>query len=142
MKSGFTLLELLFVLALTGLLSASLVSPARGLADRFAVVAARDGIAGMVARARSIAPYHWGSILHISEGPWRAWTEAGDSVIHRVDLESELGVTVTLSRERSATQMEFDALGLGRMAGETLVFRRGDAEAVLVISAYGRTTSR
>ena len=35
-------------------------------------------------------------------------------------------------------EIRFDALGLGQVASETLRFRRGGAEAGLVLSSYGR----
>jgi hypothetical protein len=76
--------------------------------------------------------------VHVRAGPWQAWGEAGDSAFGWVALQEELSVTVELSRGRSATELRYDALGLGQVASETLRFRRGDAASALVVSGYGR----
>ena len=49
------------------------------------------------------------------------------------DLEVDL-----LSPGRAVTELPFDALGLGRGATRTFVVRRGDRQARLTTSSYGR----
>ena len=142
MRSGFTLLECLTVLALAAILSAGLISPARAVQDRFAVSAAVEGTASLVAQARALAPLHWGSVVRVSTVPSSVWVELGDSIAGRLELERDLGVTLELSRGRGSARLAFGAMGLGRVAGETIRFRRRGAEAVLVVSAYGRTSRR
>ena len=142
MNRGFTLIELVFVCLLASLLAGALAAPSRTLRDRTATVVARDGLAALVLEARTQAPAHWGATVALEGPPWRAWVEAGDTLLGSLALGEDLGVTVVLSRDRTRARLSFDVLGLGRMAGETIRLRRGDAEAVLVVSAYGRITRR
>lgn len=138
MRDGHTLLELCSALLLAALAGSVLLRGGRDLRDGMAVVAAREAVAGLVAEARVHAVARGGAVVRIEGGPWRASAEAGDSVLRSVALEEELGVLVTLTRGRTATELRFDALGLGQVASETVRFRRGDVERALVISGYGR----
>jgi hypothetical protein len=61
-----------------------------------------------------------------------------DSVGRLVRLEEDLGVHVLLSGNRSAVEIAFDALGLGRIASQTLRFRLESQEAGLTVSSFGR----
>jgi len=112
---GYTLIELVVVLALAAFATTSLAPAARRYRDRAATIAA---------------------------APWRVWSEVGDSLIEVVGLESDLGVTVELSGGRMRSEIVYNALGLGRVASETLVFRRGDSAATLVVSSLGRVRRR
>lgn len=138
MRRGHTLLELSAVLALAATAAAALAPAARSYGDRAAVVGAREAVAGLVARARTAAVVHGGASVHLAETPWRAWLRVGDSVSAVVHLEEELGVEVRLSRGRTSTELPYDALGLGRVASETVRFVRGGARTALVVSGYGR----
>ena len=138
MRRGHTLFELCAVLLLVAIAASALLPLGQGLADRMAVVAAREAVAGLIADARVVALAHGGASVHLASGPWRAWAEVGDSVFGAVALEKDLSVTVDLPRGRSATELRYDALGLGQVASETLRFRRGAAASSLVISGYGR----
>lgn len=135
---GYTLVELAAVLLLLALAGAAVAPAGRRLRDRAAVVAARESVAGLVAEARASALAWGGSSVHLEADPWRAWYVAGDSVRRALALERELGVTVLLSRGRPSTEVRFDALGLGRVASETLRFARGEAVSGLVLSGYAR----
>jgi hypothetical protein len=138
MRRGHTLFELCAVLLLVALAVSALLPAGRALRDRMAVVAAREAVAGLVAEARMAALAHGGATVHLQAGPWRAWAQVEDSVLRLVPLESGLAVNVELSRGRTATDIQYDALGLGQVASETVRFRRGDAVRALVISGYGR----
>lgn len=138
MRRGYTLFEICAGLLLATLAASALIPAGRALLDRMAVVAAREAVAGLVAEARVAALEHGGAAVHLASGPWRAWGQVGDSAFGRVGLEEEFAVTVDLSRERAATELRYDALGLGQVASETLRFRRGDAVSSLVVSSYGR----
>lgn len=138
MRTGHTLLELTAVLVLAALAASVAVPAGVGLRDRMAVVAAREAVAGLVAEARVSALAHGGATVHVASEPWRAWIQVGDSAAPAEALEREWGVRVRLSRDRASTALAYDALGLGRVASETLRFRRGSAEAALVVSGYGR----
>lgn len=142
MSRGHTLFELTAVLGLVAVTASALAPAARRYRDRSAVVAAREAVAGLVAGARVRAMSTGGAAVHFASDPWRAWTAVGDSVVARVALEAELGVVVELSGGRSATELPYDALGLGRVASESVVFRKGAAETALVISGYGRVRRR
>jgi hypothetical protein len=74
-------------------------------------------------------------------GALAAW--AGDSLLWSRSEGLRSGVRIT--RPDGALlvdSLEFDALGLGAVTSRTLVFRRGDAEARLVISSRGRGSRR
>lgn len=138
MRSGYTLVELCSALVLAALAGSAFLPRARDLRDGLAVVAAREAVAGLLAEARVHAVARGGATVHVRAEPWTAWAEVADSVVRSVALEEELGVTVVLSRGRAATELRYDALGLGQVASETLLFRRGDAGRALVVSGYGR----
>ncbi len=138
MERGHTLLELSAVLALMALAGSALVPAGRGLRDRSAVVSAREEVAGLFAEARVAAVALGGATVHVDASAAHAWYVSGGVTRRNLDLMTELGVDVILTRGRSQADVAFDALGLGRVASETLRFRRGDAEATLVVSSYGR----
>ncbi len=138
MRCGFTLFELCAALVLAAIAASALLPAGRTLRDRMAVVAAREAVAGLVAEARVAAVTHGGARVRLRAGPWRCWIEVRDSVAASAALEGDLGVVVSLSRERRETTLEYDALGLGTVASETLRFRRGEQQSTLVVSGYGR----
>lgn len=138
MRRGHTLFELCAALLLASIAMSALVPAGRALRDRMAVVAAREAVAGLVAEARMEAVTRGGARVRLEAGPWRSWIEIGDSARAAIALERGLGVVVSLARGRSGTTLEYDALGLGSVASETLRFRRGEQESVLVVSGYGR----
>jgi len=138
MRHGHTLFELCAALLLASLAASVLVPAGRIFRDRMAVVAAREAVAGLVAEARMAALAHGGARVRLAAGPWRCWIEVGDSVSAIAALERDLGVVVSLSRERLETSLDYDALGLGSVASETLRFRRGDQQSALIVSGYGR----
>jgi len=138
MRTGHTLLELCTVLLLAAL-AASVVIPAGGrLRDAFAVVAAREAVAGLIVEARGAAPAHGGGSVHIRGEPWRAWAQAGGTPLRSVALAEELGVSVVLSRGRASLDLRYDVLGLGQVASETIILQRGRSRRTLVVSGYGR----
>lgn len=141
-RRGHTLAELCAVLLLMTM-GISFVAPAaRKLRDRLAVVAAREAVASLVAEARMGAVEQGGAIVTLRAAPWRAALDVPGLAARRVDIEDDLGVRVVLSGGRSVTELRYDALGLGQVASETVTFRRGGAEAALVVSGYGRVRRR
>jgi hypothetical protein len=58
--------------------------------------------------------------------------------VEQLDLKRVYRTNLTLSRDRPEAVLRYDALGLGRVASQTLLFTRGRAEARLTVSAYGR----
>jgi prepilin-type N-terminal cleavage/methylation domain-containing protein len=142
MRSGHTLLELLTALILVAIAAAVLLPAGRDLRDAMAVAGAREAVAGLVSEARLLAQANGGAVVHLQAGPWRAWSEVGDSVVRVVRLEEDLKVTVELNRGRLAATLRYDGLGLGQVASQTVAFRRGAAERALVVSGYGRVRRR
>jgi type II secretory pathway pseudopilin PulG len=139
---GHTTLELLIVMAVMGIATASLAPTARKLRDRSAVVAAREALVGVLAEARIAAMTSGRSTVRITADPARVEALVGDSTIRDVAIGAEYGVAVALNGEVTSVEIGFDALGLGRMAGQTIGFRRGDLSSELVVSSYGRVRRR
>lgn len=124
-------------------LGVSFLEPtARTMRDHLAVVAAREAVASLVAEARIGAVQRGGAVVVLEAAPWRASLDVSGLAPRSVALENDLGVRVGLTRGRTETELRYDALGLGQVASETVTFRRGGAEAALVISAYGRVRRR
>jgi Tfp pilus assembly protein FimT len=139
--SGLTLLEALVVLGLLATILAA-ASPAllRQL-DRYAVVGAREALAGAAARARAVAVAAGGASLVLDVPAGRAWIEttAGDTIGDAVHLNTVYGVqTRVVGSSAQRVALGFDGLGIGRLANRTIRFERGEAAAGLTISAYGR----
>jgi len=139
---GHTLVELLLVLTLMGVGVASLAPSVRRYRDRASVVAARETLVALLAEARLAAVETGRAAVWISADPWTARTVAADSTLRAVDFQADYGVEVTLGGGRTDVELTFDALGLGRLAGQTVGFGRGDARAELVVSGYGRVRRR
>ena len=138
MSRGYSLVETVVVLAIFAMTVASLAPAARRYRDSSTVVAARESVVGLIAEARVRALGKGDIIVHLGGDPFRAWVTQSDSVVRTLSLGRELGVTLELARGRTGTRLAYDALALGRIASETLTFRRGSAERSLVVSAYGR----
>lgn len=138
MRNGHTLLELVVALLLGSMLAANLLPAVTRYRRRAAVVAARESVAGLLAEARTVAPAYAGATVWIEAAPWRAWIQVSDSVGRLVRLEEDLGVQVLLRGSGSAVEITFDALGLGRIASQTLRFRLESQEAGLTVSSFGR----
>lgn len=136
MRFGFTLLELAVVLTLLALAGGAVLPAARQTADRAAVVGAREAVAGLVARTRAEAMLHGGAALHLRALDGSVWVETEDSIVELRRVGAEFGVTLELGGAEA--ELPFDALGLGRRASRTIVLRRRDAQARLVVAAYGR----
>lgn len=137
---GFTLLEIVTVLTLMGAAVAVSLPAAKRQMDRTAVLGAREEVAGLIHRARASAVALGGASLRLTSDPPAAELVAGGAVVDRSHLAGEYGgsMTMTLSRDRGEVELRFDALGIGRIASQTIRFARGSAAAVLVVSSYGR----
>ncbi|MGD8602216.1 MAG: hypothetical protein PVF19_12755, partial [Gemmatimonadota bacterium] len=114
----------------------------RRLKDRGTVVAAREALVGLLGETRAAAMRVGEARLHITSDPASASASVSDSTLRSVDLGGELGVAVELSGGRAEVDLEFDGLGLGRMAGQTIRLRRGEEISELVVSSYGRVRRR
>lgn len=142
MRRGHTLAELCATLLILTMGVSFLAPAARRLRDRMAVVAAREAVAGLVAEARVDALGRGGVVVIIRSRPGSAEVDAPGRPDRTIAIEGDLGVEVVLGRGRPVTELHYDALGLGQVASETVSFRRGTAEAALVVSGYGRVRRR
>ncbi len=141
---GFTILELLTVLALLGAGLAVSLPAARGQRDRTAVLGAREDVASLIQRARAEAIARGGATVRLTADPPVAELMSEEEVLARSVLGLEYGadLVMELSRDRAEAELTFDALGIGRISSQTIQFRRGHAEAALVVSSFGRVVRR
>ena len=143
-RRGFTLLELAVTLSLLSLV-AGLGAPLwRGAVDGWAVRTVRDRSAVALHRARLEARRWGGARLELDApgGRLRLYRIGPDSLIWEDPSPGEHRVQLVLPRGADETTLDFDALGLGIVGSRTLLFRRGGAEARLVVSSRGRATRR
>lgn len=140
-SAGATLLELLTALALAATLLAAVAAPIVPALDRLAATAARDAVAGALARTRALAQARGGGTLVLAPAADRVWLEvgAGGALPPPLDLGREFGVDLSVGGSAPDTiRLRWDAYGIGRMASRTILLRRGRAEARLTVSTYGR----
>jgi prepilin-type N-terminal cleavage/methylation domain-containing protein len=142
MNGGFTLFECLVVLAIVGIGVALGLPALQSHRDRWAVTQAREASAALLARARVDALGSGASRVTILPGRGHIERSLGSTHRERVDLGDRYGVTLDISGRDTLATIEFNALGLGRMAARTLRFGRGAASGSLVISTYGRVSRR
>jgi prepilin-type N-terminal cleavage/methylation domain-containing protein len=138
---GYTLIELLFVLLLVGVTTASLAPYARRQRDRALVTGARESMVGLVAEARSAAVEAGGASVRIGADPPKAEVRSGARILRSTDIAEDYGVGVSLGGS-GYVEVAYDALGLGRVASQTIAFTRGNERAELVVSGYGRVRRR
>lgn len=139
--AGYTLVELVAVLTILAVGVSSAAPTARRLADDARVSAARETVARGFIRGRAAAVGAGGSVVTVVARPARIRVEAGGATVYDMPLGDER-TTVELTRGRDSLSLRFDALGIGRFTSATVVLRRGDADAGLVLSSYGRIRRR
>jgi hypothetical protein len=139
--AGVSLAELTLVLCLTAILLALAALPLRRILDRTATAAARDELAAALARTRAAAVGAGGAqlVIQLQEAVYHIERADGVVVEPPRDLTSLYDVRLATDGSASArVAIVFDGLGIGRLASRTIRIRRGDAEAGLTVSAYGR----
>lgn len=143
MDRGLTFVELLLFLVLLSLGVASFLPALRHQRDRLAVAGAREAVAGVIARGRAEARARGGAAVVLRAAPPGARVEGkhGEVAVLGSDLVS-FGVELDLGGEAGEVRLYYDALGVGRVASRTVLFRRGRAEAALVVASYGRVRRR
>jgi prepilin-type N-terminal cleavage/methylation domain-containing protein len=141
-RTGFSLLELVAVLALLGVGLANLIPAAKRQLDRMAVSGARDEVEGILHLARQEAVSRGSSDVILSTDPPKAVLISGEDTLVDANLGRARAVTIVLSRGRSEARLSFGPLGLGRVSSQTIRFERGNALATLVVSSLGRVVRR
>jgi type II secretory pathway pseudopilin PulG len=139
---GHTLVELLFVLTLFVVSAASFAPAARRQRDRAMVTGAREAVVGVLAEARVAAMERGAAGVRIGTEPPVVEAWSAGVLLERVALGAELGVAVSLGGTSTDVELTYDALGLGRVASQTITFRRGLETAEVVVSGYGRVRRR
>ena len=137
-RPGTTLLELTFALVITAIV-ATMSLPTMLHARRvLAVRAARADLAAALATARSAAVLSGGAAVTIDVAHGVVWIATGDG--RRIGDAQPLSARhgVTLEADRPLITVQYDALGIGRLANASIRVRRGDVTAAVTISAYGR----
>lgn len=138
-RAGTTLLEVTLALLLAALLLGLSWPVARSARDRWAVRAARDAVAGALARTRATAIAVGSASLTLDLVTGRVRVDApGDAAPAAIDVAAEFGVAVESPGARDSIRIDYDALGLGRVASRTIRFARNGREAGLSIASYGR----
>lgn len=138
---GFTLVELVTVLALLAVGASAVAPTARRLAHLSAVVTAREEIVRELARGRAAAVAAGGSVVTLHARPARVRVVIAGGTMREVPLVAS-GVAVRLTGGRDSLVFRYDRLGVGRFASASITLRRGDARAGLVVSSYGRVRRR
>ena len=138
MRHGFTLPELVGVLALLAVVAGLSFPVGRNLSERLSVVGAREEFVGLITRARGEALRGGGSSLIVTRNPAEVRVEVNGEILSRVDLGATWRIELALSGGRPFVELRFDGTGLGRMSARSVTFTRGSAVARLIISAYGR----
>ena len=139
---GHTLIELVFVLLLVGVATATAAPAAVRQRDRALVVAAREAVVGLVSQARAAAVSSGGSKVRLRATPARADALAGGVALRSIALDVDFGVALDLGGAAPEVELSYDVLGLGRVASQTIRFRRGSEVAELIVSSYGRVRRR
>jgi len=139
---GHTLVELIFVLLMTGVAVSTVAPVARRQRDRTAVVGAREAVVGLLAEARSAAMELGAARVRVTVSPPRAELIVRGAVVRTANLDGDFGVEVSLGGSATAAELAYDALGIGRVASQTISLRRGRETAELVVSAHGRVRRR
>lgn len=138
---GHSLLELLFVLVLAAVGASALVPTARKLRDRAVTTSGREALVVGFVEARTAAVRHGGATLTVRR----------TSPAYRVDTRGRTGGWVSLDHQqvrlrldglRDSIAIDFDRMGLGRLASHSIDVLAGDVARRLIVSSHGRIRRR
>ena len=137
-RPAYTIPELLFVVLLIGIALSIAVPRYLHALDVLSVRAARDVVLAAAARTRALAIARGGADLMVDESATLDVVTRG-VLVDRIDLAQRHGVQLDIEHSaRRRVGLHYDALGVGRLAGLTILLTRGDADAGISFSAYGR----
>jgi Tfp pilus assembly protein FimT len=131
-----SLTELLLALCIMGILFMLAAPAARNGLDIVNVRAARETAFALTTRTRSVALARGGADIVFDSASRNARVIGSDGVI--VETASFAEYAVEIPGASPPAVLRYDARGIGRMASRTIRFVRGDAEAGLTVSSYGR----
>ena len=134
--SGFTLLELVIVVTISGLLLAMAVPRTRAALDGVSVRSAAGDVVATMSHARAIAQAGDGFIsVHVDSATGTLWVRRGATVLHSRGVGHAHGVRLSASRD----SLTYDPRGLGHGAANlSVVIRRGTAVETVFVSRLGR----
>lgn len=138
---GHTLIELSIVLVLTAVGVSSLVPSARALRDRAVASAGREVLVAGFHDARASAVRHGGAKLTIRRAPPAFRVETPEGAAAWVPL-NEVLLRLRLDSGRDSIVVEFDRMGIGRLASHSIEVSVGAVSRRLVVSSYGRIRRR
>ena len=139
-RPGVTLLELTIAIGVIAITLALAAPPLTHARDVLAVRAARDAIVAAAARTRAMAIQHGGALLRIDPTSGAITITGGDGTLEsaaRIAGDIEVRVLVQGSQSTEAL-IQYDALGIGRLANRTISLSRGRSSGGVTFSAYGR----
>lgn len=140
-RHGYTLTELVVVLAVLAVLLGIAMPPVGRWRDRTAVRTARDELAAALAWTRMAAAASGGAALAVDPETGRIWIRTAGGSEWRdsppINLRARYGVRFDPGAG-AVIRLPYDALGIGRFASRTFTLRRGAAVAGVTVSAYGR----
>jgi hypothetical protein len=136
-RHGITLLEIILVLFLLGVAAQITFLPLRRQVDVLVLRAVREEVVAAFHRARMEARVHGAASLLFVEGEDPLLQLPAGRSPFRVSLRDR-GVDLEVSGGREEVEIAYGPLGIASVASATLILRRRDAEAHLVVSGYGR----
>lgn len=133
---GFTLLELLLVLMVTGIILAIAVPRARAGLDRIVVRSAATDVRATLGMARTLAlAGHTVVVVDIDSARGMLRIRRGSDVVLRRAVERAHGVELRATRDSLA----YDPYGMGRgLANLSILIRHGAAVETVFVSRLGR----
>ena len=138
MKHGFSLVELVIVVALLLLATSVGIPVSHRVRDAAAVHGAVSGLLALVTEARIVAVARGGAEVHLSDSPPSATIVVGGTTLRSAQFEPADRLVLRLPRGRPRWTLRYDALGIGRIASSTLTVQAGEVSRRLVVSSYGR----
>lgn len=136
MRRGYTILELVIVVTITGLLLAVAVPRTLLVLDGIAVRGAAADLVATLSYARALAlAGHSMVTVHIDSSSGTVRVRSGGAVMHSRGVGHAHGVRLVASRD----SLTYDPRGLGRGAANlSVVVRRGAAAETVFVSRLGR----
>jgi prepilin-type N-terminal cleavage/methylation domain-containing protein len=135
-RAGYTILELVIVVTITGLLLSIAIPRTQRTLDRISVRAAASDIVATLNSARTLALASYAAVaVHMDSATGTLRVRRGSDLLLSRDIGQAHGVRIAPTRDSLA----YDARGLGRGAANLsiVISRRSVAETVFV-SRLGR----